>query len=216
MNFLELQNLTLDWLDDDNATYFTRAKVRTYINNAQRELQKLLLNSGEDWYVRGQETSTVVGQARYSFPSDFLKLQSLQLVTSGTGDTAETEVIWPLVRNEANMVTSVQGDSFNYIMEKSVFRLIPAPQSVKTMRLDYSARVADMSNDSDIPDAPLEYHEYLSIMGARDGFLKDGRSLQPIESKLAYYEQLLKKDSEQRRQDYPRMVVASDAGYGEY
>lgn len=218
MTFLELQDAALDWLDDVNATYFTRPTIKRYVNNAQRELQKLLLNAGEDWYTRGQETDTVIDQARYSYPSDFLKVMALSKVTSGSGDTAETEEITPLVRNEIGLITGVQvsGDSFNYVMEKASFRLVPVPLSVSTIRLDYAYRVADMVDDSDIPDAPQEYHEYISVLAARDGFLKDGRDLAPIESKLGYYERLLMKDSEQRKQDYPRMVVQTDVGYGEY
>lgn len=216
MNFGDLQALTSDWLDDVKNGYFTLPIVKLWINNAQKEVQKLLLNAAEDYYTVCVETDTVIGQARYGYPDRFMKVQGFEAISSGSGDTAETETISPIVRIEGSLIVNVQGDSFNYILNKDTFTLKPAPKSVKTLRMEYSRLVADMVDLADVPDVPAQYHEYMAILAARDGFLKDRRSLAPIESKLIYYEGMLKKDVEQRRQDQPRTVVASDAGYGEY
>jgi hypothetical protein len=73
-----------------------------------------------------------------------------------------------------------------------------------------------MSLDTDVPDAPEDYHEYIAILAARDGFLRDGRPLSPIESKLAYYERMMEESAENRNVDSPRMVVATPEGFGAF
>jgi hypothetical protein len=88
--------------------------------------------------------------------------------------------------------------------------------TASTERLWYSPLVADIASDGAEPDAPAEWHEYISIMAARDGFLKDGRPLTPIESKLGYFEKRLEEVAENRNVDSPRMVVATEDGFGAY
>jgi len=100
------------------------------------------------------------------------------------------------------------------VINKSTYSLYPVPNAVKVMRLWYSPRVEDMSDDADIPDCPADYHEYLAILAARDGFLRDGRSIAPIERKLQYYEDLMDEQAESRNSDSPRMVTATPEGFG--
>ena len=208
MTFLQLQTLTGQWLDDTAFGYFTLATVKTWLNNSQRELQKLLLNSGENYYTKCASCSTVVGQKDYAFPSDFLKVMRLEYILSGSGDTAVMNPIAAITRNEQdNYSGSISGDPSYYWLNKDTFTLKPVPNAVKTIRLQYAYRVSDMSADGDLPDAPADYHEYLAIMAARDGFIKDGRDLSAINNKLGYFEGMLNKNAEQRKQDAPRMVV---------
>lgn len=221
MTRLELRNLALFWLDDENAEYFTETNVNNLLDNALRELQKLLIQAGESYYVICAESSTVINQRDYALPSDFLKINRLERITQGSGDTANTERLRPMTRNELeigryNNGATSQGLPFNYVINKNTFSLYPIPNESKVLRLWYSYRVIDMATDGTSPDAPEEFHEYIAIMAARDGFLKDGRSLVPIESKLGYYEKLLEEMSENRNVDSPRMVVATESGFGAF
>ena len=61
--------------------------------------------------------------------------------------------------------------------------LYPAPDTALTLRLYYSPRVTEMSLSTDIPNVPVHYHEFISVLAARDGFIKDGRDNQAIFSK---------------------------------
>lgn len=215
MTFLAIQDLTLSWLDDPNAGYFTRPQIKVWINNAQREVQKLLLNASEDYYTTCARTSTVIGQARYQLPPDFIKLQRLSFIVSGANDTAQYQRIQPITRNEQDLLFgNASGDPQSFFFNKDTVTLLPTPNRALTLHLDYTYRVSDMSLDGDEPDVPEDYHEYLAILAARDGFLKDGRDFGPIERKLGYFETLLKENAEQRNQDSPRYVVSTLNGYG--
>ena len=43
MTFVELQVLTSTWLDDVNNGYFTLPQIKQWLNNAQLETQKLVV-----------------------------------------------------------------------------------------------------------------------------------------------------------------------------
>lgn len=220
MTLAELRTLARYWLDDDDGGYFTDAMMLVFLNNAQRELQKKLLKAGEDYYAICVESSTVKDQRDYQFPSDFFQLHRMERITQGSGDTASTERLYKITRNEVdvgdyNTQASSQGMPFNYVINKNTFSLYPVPnEGGVVLRLWYSPRVENMVDDADVPDAPEDYHEFIAIMAARDGFLRDGRSLTPIESKLAYYEEMLDQTAEDRTDDSPRMVVATPEGFG--
>lgn len=220
MTLGEIKALARYWLDDDDGGYFTDAIMNRFINQAQREAQKRLLQAGEEYYTICVETSTVASQRDYALPSDFYKLMRIERITSGSGDTAATERLYPLTRNEIdvagyNGITGADlGLPYNYVINKDTFSLYPVPNVVKTIRLWYAPRVSDMDDDADIPDVPVDYHEYLAILAARDGFLRDGRSLAPIESKLDYYDQMFKQLADSRSEDSPRYVVATPEGFG--
>ena len=217
MNRGEIRDLASVWLDDTSNGYFTVPQLDVFINQAQRECQKLLINAGEDYYTKCATTTTVSGQRDYLLPSDFVKILRIEYVTQGSGDTASVQRLHQITRQEQDVARgSVSGDPTNYFFNKTTFSLVPVPNRVLTMHLYYADRVTDMSNDSDIPDVPEDYHEYLAILAARDGFLKDGRGLGPIESKLAYYEKMMKAFSDQRNRGAARMIVATGAGFGEY
>lgn len=210
MTLSELRNLSRFWLDDVLGGYFTDAQMNILLNNAQRECQKQLLQSAEDFYTVCVTAVTVANQANYALPSDFIKCMRLERLVSGSGDSATYQRLFPITRNEQDVLVEIStGAPYNYIINQSTFTLLPVPDDVYTLHLWYAYRVADMSGDSDEPDVPKDYHEYLAILAARDGFLRDGRTLAPIESKLIYYETMMKENSDRRNEDSPRMVVVT-------
>lgn len=214
MTRLELRNLCLDWLDDPQGTYFTAAILNQRLDLATRELQKRLLSANKQYYSKYVSTLMVIGQAAYALPSDFIQVLRLEYVTSGSGVTAATAAIEMQTPNEKMNYFYEQGTPFFYTLGKDILTLNPVPATPYEMRMLYSYLVADMSSDLDEPDAPEQYHEYIAILATRDCLLKDGRPLAPIDSKLKYYEDLLKQIAVQRNMDKPRMIVSSGEGFG--
>lgn len=215
MNRGQIRDLASIWLDDVNNGYFTTTQVNVWINQAQREVQKMLLNASQDYYTKCVSTTTVADQKRYQFPTDFLKVLRLVYISSGSGSSAVKSKIDPITRNEQDLLGyNKTGAPSAYYMYKNTFALVPIPDSTYTLELDYVYRVADLTADAEEPDVPEDYHEYMAILAARDGFLRDGRDLSPIERKLRHYEELFRENAQQRRQDAPRMIVATSGGFG--
>lgn len=218
MTFLQLQNLVLSWLDDLNAGYFTLPQVKVWLNNALRELQKQLIQAGENWYLTCATTSLVANQDCYSLPSDFLKEHRLRVMISGTIsslNTATLQTILPATPMQSNYIQVGPGTPAIYFLKKNCVVLKPVPDTAKTLVLDYSYRVSDMVYDNETPDAPSQYHEYLAVLAACDGFLKDGRDPSPFLEKRNTYLALMKQDAKNRNVDVPRMVrTLADDDYG--
>lgn len=156
------------------------------------------------------KTSTVLSQNVYALPDDFLQILRLEYVTQGSGTTANTQQIMPITPNQRNQVVDRSGNPAWYWMQKNNVVFAPTPNAVVELHLEYSYYVADMVNDSDVPDAPPQFHEYIPILAARDCFIKDGRPTAPINEKLAMYETLLKQIAQQRQADQSRMTVRTD------
>lgn len=206
----ELRTLVLQWLDDVNGEYFTSTIVNTWLENAQREVQKLLLMSGDNYYVKVVETSTVASQADYALPTDFFDLNRLELVVSGTGTSEDRRIIYPVTLNQQGLLGNALGTPEAYAIKKSRFTLFPTPDSVKTLRLYYSPTALAMSADGDEPDVPEQYHELVAILAAYNGFIKDDRSPANLELKKQEYIKLMKQAAETRLKDQSRHIIITD------
>lgn len=214
MTFLELQTLVLSWLDDPLAAYFTLPQVKVWLNNAQREAQKQLLQAGENWYVTKVSTSTVTDMESYTLPDDFLKLHKLEFVVSGTGVNEVRQMITPVTLTQLDQVSMTTGQPAVYCLKKDCIILRPIPDQIYTLYMFQSGRVTDMVADGDEPDVPPQYHEYLAILAALDGFLKDQRDPSPFMAKKDGYLAMMKQDENNRTVDVPRMVRETDCWDG--
>jgi len=216
MTFSELKTLVWSWLDDPNHLYFTTEQVGVWLNNAQKEAQKQLIQAGENFYVRKVYANTVVDTDTYALPDDFLKLHKLQLVTSGTAGSVNEvrSALTPVTLVQLDQVSMSTGQPAVHCIRKNCFTIRPTPSVAQRMYLDYSYLVDDMSAASDTPDVPAQYHEYLAVLATLDGFLKDRRDPSPMIEKRDFYRGMMKQDAEDRHVDSPRMVVVTDDGYG--
>ncbi len=210
MTFLDLQTLTLDNLDDANASYFTLPVLKQRLNLSLRELQKRLISANEEYYSSCVKTNLVAGQNVYALPSDFYQILRIEYVQSGSGSTADVQKLQYITPNQRDLLVEKSGDPTCYYFQKNTLVLCPTPNIVRELHLEYSYYVSDMVADVDTPDAPAQFHEYISILTTRDCLIKDGRPLSSIEAKLTDYEKLLKSIAEQRRADGAQMIVQTE------
>lgn len=210
MNQLQLRNLCYSWLDDLNGTYFLPAQVNVWLNNAQREVQKQLIQSGDNWYTIRASTSTVQNQDTYAVPMDFLKINKLEVLLSGQNPNQFRTMVVPVTLVQLDQVSMTAGTPGAYCLRKNCIVMRPIPDNIYTLYLDYTYRVADMTANSSIPDVPAQYHEYLAVLATLDGLTKDGRDPTPMLTKKDYYLSLMKQDSNDRNVDAPRTVVVTD------
>lgn len=213
--FSDLQTLVGFWLDDPNFGYYTLSTVKTVINNAQREVQKLLLQAGENWYMQPFNTTTVASQGEYVLPSDFLVLHRLELVLSGTAPSEQVVSIPEITLNEQDLLPNGIGTPEGHYIKKNRLVLYPAPDTTGlTLRLYYSPLVQDMVNNTDVPDVPTQFQEFIAVLATLDGLYKDGRDPGPFLEKKRYYEQLLKESADRRAESGPRMIVQTSDDWG--
>lgn len=216
MTFNDLQNLTSYWLDDLSFGYYTQTQVQLWLNNAQTEVQKLLIASAQNRYTSWVGTTLIVGQSDYVLPSDFRKLNNLEIVLNGTPPNETVTPIVPITMNQKYLIDMGQSTPAAYYFRKNRIVVQPAPDTPLLMRLVYTYMVANMVNPTDIPDIPTEYHELIALLAAADGFIKDGRQNQFLLTKIDAYKEDLRQDAQERSQDLTRGIVETgdntDAG----
>lgn len=211
MTLTTMQSLASDYLDDASNGYFSLTQLTLRLNLAFKELQKRLILSSEQYYVFPVYTSTVVDQAAYALPSDFLNIVRLSYVVDGSGATASEQKIYAMTPNQRDLVATVSGAPRYYFFQNNNLILSPTPDAIYTLRLEYTYYIPDLVNANDVPDAPQQFHEYAVLMAVRDLMVKDGRPLGSIETKLKEYEELLKQMASQRYDDGARMINTTDS-----
>lgn len=212
MTLGQIKSYVWSLVDDPNGDYFLTADLTRYANQMLRECQKLLIQSGNNWYVQIDATqSTVINQANYTLPSDFLKINRLELVQNpGTNETRYAVQNIPLAQKDS---IAYDSDVAAFYILKNTLYLTPVPQTVKTIRFYYTYRVAEMTSDSDTPDLPTEFQEYLADRVAELCFLKDGRDAGFIRNRCDQVEQYFKSDAIERSQvSASRVVIVDDDG----
>ncbi len=216
MTFSDLQNLTSYWLDDLQFGYYTQTQVQLWLNNAQIEIQKMLIASGQNRYNLWVGTTLVVGQTDYVLPADFRKVQNIELVLTGTPPNETVTPIVPITTNQKYLISMGQATPAAYRFRKNRIVLQPAPDTPLLMRMEYTYLVANMVNATDVPDVPAEYHELIALLACADGFIKDGRQNQLLLTKIEAYKTDLAQDAQERSQDLVRSIVQTgdntDAG----
>jgi hypothetical protein len=209
----------LSWLDDEKQGYFNSNDINTWLNLAQRQVQFELLGAGQNWYQIRAVTQTIGSQADYLVPPDFIFLHRFEIIISGYGvPGSENRIaLIPMTVNQQDLVPSVLGIPENYILLKDRFSLFPTPQQNYYLRLYYSPKLVDLQNDTDTPDVPEQFMEYIAIVAAFNGFIKDDRAPENLVSKKMEYLNLLKKMTAQRKQDQSRRIIeTSSYDYGSY
>jgi len=209
MTLNDLMNLTAYWLDDVNFGYFTTTQVQAWLNNAQRETQKILLQARQNFYVTPVQTTLVDGQPDYVLPSDFMTLHRAELIISGVPPNENSSPLAPITLNQQDLVPSKTGTPQFYFFKKNRIKLCPAPDTAYTFRIHYSYAVTDMTLATDQPDIPSPYHEFLAVLATIDGLLKDGRDVSRFIAKRQYYQELMQQETTDRSEDSPRSVVTT-------
>jgi hypothetical protein len=211
MTLTELKALVSYWVDDLEFGYFTETQLTAFLNNAQKEVQKMLLRAGENFYTKMVQTSTVTNQTDYVLPSDFLKVQRVELILAGSVPNEQIQSLDMITMNQKDLImeqTSSVPRAFYLHRDRIV--LCPIPDKVYTLRITYSYLVSDMTTGSSVPDVPTQYHEYIAVVAALDCFLKDDRVPNTLLEKKAFYENMMKRDQEDRVESKTRMVVVTE------
>lgn len=207
MNRAELRTLVLSWLDDVNAGYFTPSQVNLWLNNGLKEVAKRLVAASENYYLKCVQTPTAYNQKSYALPIDFLKIQRLEVIVSGTAPNLSVNPLQPITINQQDLLPTSNDTPSCYYISKNKLILLPIPLQPQTLRMIYTYVPVDMTSDTDVPDCPERYQELIACYAARDGFIKDDRGSDLLERKMKQYEDEMDADAKERSQDYGREVI---------
>lgn len=213
MTRLDLQLLVSGWVDDPDQGYFTPTLINTYLNNALYEIQKRLILAGENFYITCVTTPTVANQQEYALPSDFWGVRRLRLITSGSGITAAKHDLTAISIGQEKMFAKT-GTPEAFYLKKDRLVLIPTPTTATfTIEMDYAYQIATMSSDSDVPDVPTHFQEYIALVAAYNCYIKDDRVPTIIQEKKTEYEDQLDEAADARVMTGSRQVIVTPEGF---
>ncbi len=201
----------LQLVDDTGGLYFNTTFTDMVINLAQEEVQKNLIMSGDLYYVKLVTAQTVAGQQDYIWPTDLLKLNKLEIVTSGLVPNQIIQPITPVTLNQISAFSQTLGTPANYVLKQDRFMLYPIPDTTnQTLNLYYSYKIAALTSPSQVPDIPEQYHKVISAYMGRMGKAKDDADPASINLIIGAFESEMLQLAEDRQYQQPRMVIETD------
>lgn len=210
MNFGEMKDYCATQLDDLNQGYFTDSILSNYVNNAQYEVHKLCAMAGEGYFSICVSAQLVMNQREYVLPSDFFKLEKLEIILSGTPPNESTTVLVETTPMQVNNLGFSVGMPQVFYFKKTRIALFPAPDGGAnnlTLRMLYTPKPLPMTLDNESSVVPIEYHEFICVLAIIDGLLRDGRDVGPYVEKRQYYEEKLKRAAVQRSIAQSKQVI---------
>lgn len=211
MTVQQIKDYVASLCDDLSFAYFTDTELTRYVNQELGETAKVLNQSGNNWYVKTNiATSTVANQQGYTLPTDFVAVNRLEWVLNINTTNEAKAVLQPITLNQQSGFDLYASPQCYYLIGASTINLVPIPTSVRTLRLFYTYRPAEITLNSETPDVPLQYHEYLAKRVAKLCFIKDGRDASLLMEDIKKVEDYMKWEAEQRVLQTPRRVVERD------
>lgn len=122
-----------------------------FLNDALQEMaNKYIFHRGRNIVT----FPTIMGQARYTIPSDCLAVLSLwNTTTNFQGKLTKKDEQW-LAAQQSSTTSTPTG----YVRQKDWIELSPVPDAIYTMRLLYKIDVPQLVAPSDIPVLPSVWH----------------------------------------------------------
>lgn len=213
MTLTEMQSYLAAIVDDPQQTYFTPAQTLIFINQAQSETQKLLINAGQNYFFKQHTFNTVINQANYSLPADFLKLNQL-VYNQGTAPNNFITNLSSITMNQALNFSLYAQYPTNFYFKTNEVVLVPIPQTVCEMIMTYTYRLPNLVTGTDVSEIPLEFHDYIVWKAALQCFVKDQRDPSSVLEYTRKVEEDLKRAAVERAQDRAPTIVRTENGSG--
>jgi len=175
MQLSEIRTNIRDITDETDTTQLTDAVLNVFINTRYHELVSKLMTAFEDYFGTSDNTiDLVTDQVEYDLPVDansrceVMKVKRVEIAYDGS----DYNLAYPFDMNDKWTTESdTQGqytqEEPHYYLYGNKIGFDPKPTSNQSnaVKLWYIARQADLSNDTDKPAIPDEYHQ-LIVYGA--------------------------------------------------
>lgn len=208
----EIRALIRDFISQENTsnTDFSNTELNGYANLGMRFLGKLVK------YPRDMiEWQAELGKASYTLPDDAIIIRTAYFGDRSIGGDTIPLQIMPEEALKAVNPSWLSEDTASYgkpariiLLDKNTVLVNPTPNSDesasgKKLQIGYVYQPADMSADSDVPDIPLAYHDfiaeyayYLCLVGKLNLYEKGMAVLNTVIDKAKKFENLIVKDTE--------------------
>lgn len=203
MTLAEMRTYFRMLVDDRDASSWPPTEVDNVLNRAQERVQ-MKINDADEGYFSACQSYSVEADAdsfEFSLPSDHQKVVAGERLVPGSEPVPARWV--PFARRHA--ATAVVDDRPILYLRGGKIGVV-APSQSYTLRMWYVKRLADLVNDADVSEIPIEFHQLVCLEAARICCLADGKDFTKWEDAYNEQQAMLSLFIEDRQRQEPRSV----------
>jgi len=182
-----------------------------YANLAYKDLYAQIVLSKEFYFTTSTTISIVGGTDTYALPSDFYKLDGVDLSLDNSGRYLTLRPLQFAERNKFRsglaLTTAPFGQVFKYVLVGSNIRFIPIPSQTNTVQLWYTPEPALITSLSTTLSIPIGGDEYMSLYMACAMLAKEESDNTQLNAKRLEVLDQLRNSLKDRDQGGPHYVV---------
>lgn len=170
-------------LNEVTAAFWTDVQLLVWINHRYQDLVTAVETTFENYFLTEVATDLIEDQQEYSLPTDFKRMVRIEINYDITNNATAFNKATPATLDDvrAQLADSNLGSSGSpvYYIQGDLLGFIPIPDADGTsaVKLWYVAEQDDLSDDSDEPAIPSQYHRLISIGTCADALMKGKRDL---------------------------------------
>jgi hypothetical protein len=176
MNYGQILENAQNFIDDARGRRFDKPVLRRYMNNAVNELQRVMRQSDPSFFADQVCYSVVAADDAIEFdlPADFIQAIAVERLTDSYPVPA---TLINFAERHPAFDNRFLPDGLTtpptYYLRGSKIGIVKPTESY-TLRLVYSKAITASTNDSAIPDIPVEYHELIALSAAKRAMASEG------------------------------------------
>lgn len=151
-----------------NSNFITTPEWNSYINQSYKELYDILVQKfGNDYFIAPPYSyTTVQNQIQYPLPTDFYKLMGVEVqLNAGNPNSWLTMKKFEFIdRNKysyPNVYSFYGVSNLRYRLNGNNLMIMPLNQAGQTIRIWYTPRARQLTNDGSIVDGVSGWEEYI-------------------------------------------------------
>ena len=196
-------------------------EVDTRINEGLSDLRDLIIEiQGQEFYATTDTFSTVVDQSEYSVTTFAAGVQHLLGVRSSDGQDHYQMRTWEYQERaeleNATTYSTAEIYDYHYRLVEDNIIILPVPDSVNTISIDYVPEFVPLAADADTFKCPVNWWKFAALKAAIDLRNKAEEDVTGLETALAKQEAKIRSLAPRRDAGRPARVQDTRRdGYGE-
>ncbi len=170
MNLGQLRTTLRNLLNEPVAGFWSDAQLNSYLSLGASRVNSLIVAMRQEWFTIGVTFNTVVYVPNsvsnvYNLPGDIMEIRRLELIQDPTNpETSRVkidEIKFPRTEAGGDWLFTSTGQPVRYIRKNQTIELLPPPDAVYLLRLFYTQRPLDITNDTMVPTTPVDFHDMI-------------------------------------------------------
>lgn len=133
--------------DQENSTFVTDSELIEFIDLSWKELYNKIIEANTTYYLTSQNITIVGGTDIYALPTDFYKVQGVDINVSGNRAISARPFNFE-ERNRKNYIGNIT-HTYGYIIRGDSIQFLPNPQTNADAKLWYIPLPATLTADGD-------------------------------------------------------------------